>query len=422
MNAVDSPYPMKTHQPWWRAAAERFAAIEPHQVRGPFTRWPRTADVTLVVVVFVVSVITVTASALDDGESFTIADMRDLGVGPLTLLAVAAGALVWRRRHAVGVVAVTVAVTVAWSVAGYGDGHDVAVLVASYGVGRYVVRHDRSMAIIAAVSLVSFLGTVIDAHQRVHVAPALLLAWIPWYVGRRVRNRRDYLALLQDRAVRVEAERLRDAREAVAAERARIARELHDVVAHQVSMMTVQAGAAKTIARDDLEVAIDAMADVERAGRQTLGELRHLLGVLRPEAAAGDDLGPQPGLDDIGALVAELGATGADVTFSISERPEHLSAAVELSAYRIVQESLTNVLKHAGPRPAVDVVVTVGCGELIVEVTNTTDGVPPALPGSGFGLAGMRERVALLGGTLRAGPSKPHEFCVRAELPIGDQL
>ncbi len=237
-------------------------------------------------------------------------------------------------------------------------------------------------------------------------------------MGRRIRNRGDYLTLLRERAERLEADQQARARQAVADERSRIARELHDVVAHQVSMMTVQAGAAKTIARDDLDAAVDAMGDVERAGRQALGELRHLLGVLRPDTADADDLGPQPGLADITTLTEQLTHTGAEVTLTIADLPDDLPAAVDLSAYRIVQESFTNIIKHAGPDPTVDITVGLDDQGLAIDITNTTNATSPGLPASGYGIVGMRERAHLLGGTLTARPLPPDHYRVQARLPL----
>ncbi len=244
-------------------------------------------------------------------------------------------------------------------------------------------------------------------QQAVDVAGSLLFAWLPWYIGHRVRNRRDYLALLQDRAAQLEREQREGARKAVADERSRIARELHDVVAHRVSMMTVQAGAAKTIARTDIDNAVEAMGDVERAGRQALGELRQLVGVLRPDNADPDVLGPQPGIADIAALVDQITQTGINVSLTIPDLQIEPPAVVDLATYRIVQESLTNVIKHAGPNPTVDVRVTFDDQQLSIEITNTTTNAQRAqrLPQSGFGIIGMRERAELLGGTLDAGPT-----------------
>lgn len=397
-----------------------FAPGEPQPPRGPFARWPRVADALLVVAVFVGSVIAVAASALPEGEQFRLGSIGDLPAGSFVLLGLAAAALTWRRAHPIVVTGFVLGGMVVWAVVGYGDGHDLALVVALYSVGRYVVDQRWSVAAVAAGGLVSLAVSLIDADQRIDIVPVVLLTLLPWYVGRRVRNRGDYLALLRERAERLEAEQHAEARQAVAAERARIARELHDVVAHRVSMMTVQAGAAKTIAGDDLDAAVEAMGDVERAGRQALGELRHLLGVLRPEVADSDDLGPQPGLAGIGALADELARTGArvHVDVDVESIPGDLPVAVDLSAYRIVQESLTNIVKHAGPEPAVDVTIGVDGNVLAIDIANTVDAESPGLPVSGYGVVGMRERAHLLDGTLVANRQADGRFRVVARLPL----
>lgn len=186
-------------------------------------------------------------------------------------------------------------------------------------------------------------------------------------------------------------------------------------------MMTIQAGAARTIARDDPDAAVNAMGDIETAGRQALGELRHLLGVLRRDADDPDELGPQPGLTDIPALIEQLEHTGADVTFAGASLPASLPASVGLSAYRIVQESFTNIIKHAGDNPTVE--LTLGLDDLgltlaITNTASTASSSPALLPGAGYGIAGMRERAILLGGTLAAAPLEPDRFRVCAHLPF----
>ncbi|MCP5031490.1 MAG: sensor histidine kinase [Actinomycetia bacterium] len=410
---VTSPAPPR-RQPWrsW------FDPVEPHPYHGPFTRWPRSTDGALAVVVFMSSLIAVAASALDDAEEFTIARIGDRPTPGFILLGLAAAALLWRRRRPIAVTTFVLVIMIGWAIAGYGDGQELALIVATYSVGRYTTNHHHSLATLAAVIVISIIGTIIDTNQRIDIAPAVILAGLTWYLGRRIRNRGDYLALLQDRAEGLQAEQHARARQAVAEERARIARELHDVVAHRVSMMTVQAGAAKTIARADLDSAIDAMGDVERAGRQALGELRHLLGVLRPDTEDPNDLGPQPGLADITALTDQLTRSGADVTLMIDDLPDDLPAAVDLSAYRIVQESLTNIIKHAGPGPTVHLTIGLDDLGLVVDITNTTNTAPASLPPSGYGIAGMSERANLLGGTLTAKPQPPNQYRVQAHLPL----
>jgi len=203
----------------------------------------------------------------------------------------------------------------------------------------------------------------------------------------------------------------------VAEERSRIARELHDVVAHRVSLMTVQAGAAKTVANTDPAAALLAMQAVEQAGREALDELRHLLDVLRPDSG-NTALGPQPGIADLPRLAAQLDEAGISVKMDVSGIPDGLPARVDLFVYRIVQESLTNVLKHAGDAPLPSVLVTGRAGEIAIEVTDHGRGAT-ILPGSGHGVIGMRERALLLGGTLDAGPVPNGGWRVKAILPTG---
>jgi len=415
------------------ALLSRLDPGEPHPFRGPFTRWPRSADAVLAIIVFAVSVVTVAASDLDDGNSFTWALISDRPAGAFVLLALAAAALMWRRHYPVAATTFILAVMVGWAFAEYGDGQELALLVATYSVARYAASFRHSLAMLIAVVLVSVIGTLIDPDQRVDLAPAIVFSGLSWYLGRLVRSRGDYLALLRDRAERLEAEQHARARQAVAEERARIARELHDVVAHRVSMMTVQAGAAKTIAGDDLNTAVEAMGDVEQEGRQALGELRHLLGVLRPDPDDpdndADDLGPQPGLADVQALADHLATTGAYVNVDTADVPTGLPAAVELSAFRIIQESLTNIVKHAGPKPTVDIAVGSNGNALVIDITNTltsTVDTPattdsPQLPPSGYGIVGMRERASQLGGTLTAKRQPPNQYRVHARLPLAEE-
>ncbi len=402
---------------WRRVLLGWFEPGVPHASRGPFTRWPRTTDAALAVLVFAGSLASVSLSQLGDGEDFTLDAITGLGGAAIALLGVGAIALLWRRRQPIAVAAAVTATVVVWAVAAYGDGNDLALIAAMYAVGRYALEPRHSAAALVAAIALSELGTVIDANQRIDIAPAIVLPVIAWYVGRRVRNRGDYLVLLRERSERIEADQQARARQAVADERSRIARELHDVVAHQVSMMTVQAGAAKTIARTDLDAAIDSMSDVEHAGREALGELRHLLGVLRADTADPDHLEPQPGLADLPSLVDHLTQTGAAVTLTLDQRND-IPASVELSAYRIIQEAITNIIKHAGPGPTVTISVGADRHTLGVEITNTTDGSAPRLPRSGYGIAGMEERANLLGGTLDAGPVPPDRFRIVAHLPL----
>jgi signal transduction histidine kinase len=250
-----------------------------------------------------------------------------------------------------------------------------------------------------------------DANARAVILAALqLLAF--WLAGVFVHARRQAVSM----AAHTAALR-RQAEQAAAAERARIARELHDIVAHHLSVIVLQAGGARAAGRP----AGATLEKIENSARQALAETRRLLGVLRdPDEDTG--LAPQPGIGDLDTLAASVQAAGLPVNLVISGDRAALPAAVEVSVYRIVQEALTNALKHAGPARAD---VTIGCAQDTITIEVTDDGIgepaPPA-PAGGHGLAGMRERAAVFGGDLAAGPRPGGGFAVRARLPLGSGL
>jgi signal transduction histidine kinase len=224
-------------------------------------------------------------------------------------------------------------------------------------------------------------------------------------------------AVRQGRRAEHLARRSLEAEQAVAGERARIARELHDVIAHSVSVMTVQSAAARRVVDSDRESAVHAMEVVERTGREALGELRRLLGLVRPRDSHDDQLLPQPGVEDLETLVSQMRGAGVEIDLRLEGEPTALAAGVDLSAYRIVQEGLTNVLKHGG-RTEVELLVRYSAG--FVELVISNELPADALPypnGGGHGLVGMRERVSMLGGELEAGPVEGGRYRVRARLP-----
>ncbi|TML36865.1 MAG: sensor histidine kinase [Actinobacteria bacterium] len=207
------------------------------------------------------------------------------------------------------------------------------------------------------------------------------------------------------------------AHEAVAEERARIARELHDLVAHNVSVMVVQAGAERHALGDEQASTRDALTSIEQAGRQALAEARRLLGMLRRKGAS-EDLEPQPSIDQIDLLVEQVARAGLQVKLEVEGEPGPLPAGVDLCAYRVVQEGLTNALKHAGPAQT-EVVLRYAPRSFEVEIRDDGRGSSDLSgEGAGHGLIGMRERVTLYGGELKAGPREGGGFEIHAHLPL----
>lgn len=377
-------------------------------VRGPFARWPRVADAVLAIVVFLAAVFVATE---EPNQDFDIRTFDDLSTIAVLIAAVASGALYWRRSRPLVVLGVTLAGSAVSMAIGYPEG-GFAVIFAVYSAGRYADNDRWNYIGLGAAAALVGLGEFLDDVVLGELAFGLFVMFLVWYIGRRIRFRGE-------RAEQLEREQAAEARRAVAEERTRIARELHDVVAHRVSLMTVQAGAAKTVAADDPEGALQAMEAVEQAGRQALDELRHLLGVLRPDAEV-EVLGPQPGLADVPRLVEQLGEAGLEVSLTIDGAQTDLPARVDLFAYRIVQEALTNVLKHAGSHARTEVRVSTDNHGVEIEVLDNGHGAT-ILPGSGHGIVGMRERALLLGGSLDTGPRPGGGFQVVAYLPTGEE-
>ncbi|OIV37328.1 two-component sensor histidine kinase [Mangrovactinospora gilvigrisea] len=245
---------------------------------------------------------------------------------------------------------------------------------------------------------------------------------VAWALGDLTRTRRAYYASLEDRARRLERERDAQTKVAAAAERARIARELHDVVAHNVSVMVVQADGAKFVLDQAPEQAKEALDTIAGTGRQALTEMRRLLGVLRSEEAI--EFVPQPGVEQIGDLLEQVRGAGLPVEFSVDGEVRPLSRGIELTVFRIVQEALTNTRKHGGPNAAAAVHLYYGDSELDLTVEDDGRGAAAALhdrggaDGLGHGLIGMRERVGMVGGTFSAGPRPGGGFRTRAVLPL----
>ena len=332
--------------------------------------------------------------------------------------------LVWRRSHPIAVaVVVAVAALATGAVVAPVQGpfeSFVAFEIALYSVGV----HAQARRGLARARRHRRRGCPHLARSRDRVDGANYGDWFPmlvwavgaWAVGRVIRSRNRRTDQLERLTVELEAERDARAREAVTVERARIARELHDVVAHNISVMGVQAAAASRIMKGDEPEVRTALAAIETTGRETVDEMRRMLGILRRS----DDelaLAPQPSLRDLDALVEQVRAAGLDVDARVEGEPRALPAGLDLSAYRIVQEALTNALKHAAPAH-VEVVVRYPEDAVVIEVVDDGAGSAGAR-GTGNGLVGMRERVALFGGELRAGKRVEGGWALHATLPVG---
>jgi signal transduction histidine kinase len=328
--------------------------------------------------------------------------------------------LAWRVRYPIAtVVAITAAGGLLVAVAApHQAPFEVFIgsVLASYSIGAHTSGRRRWLG----VGLMFGVGLpfmVAAAGNGMATGNALApIAWLTgaWAVGAIIRGRRLRTAELELLTAELAQQRDLQAQAAVAVERGRIARELHDVVAHNVSMMVVQAGAADRVLEGDQPDVRRALAAIAGTGRETVDEMRLLLGVVRSDE--GDGLSPQPGLADLDQLVSNVRSAGLHVDLRVEGERSPLSPGVDLSAYRIVQEALTNVLKHT---ETARVEVTVRYANDAVQVEVCDDGRPrEPTAGGGNGLIGMRERVAMLGGEFRAGARRDGGFAVFARLPI----
>jgi signal transduction histidine kinase len=329
---------------------------------------------------------------------------------------VLAVSLAWRRRAPLVVLAAGIATSVVANFAAVLDAATtpaVALVVAVYSVGAHTSGLRAAVGGLGAAALIA-----VNVAEQFSLGDLLFIATFlggAWLAGRAMRYRREREHVLELLTVDLEREREEKARAAVAEERVRIARELHDVVAHAISVIVLQArGGRRSLATDPGETR-EALDMIEATGSEALAEMRRLLGMLRrdDEEIA---LAPQPSLRYLDALAAQVREAGLPVDLSVEGEPTQLPPGVDLSAYRIVQEALTNALKHAGPATA-RVVVRYRENDLELEIADTGAGAS-ASDGEGHGLAGMRERVSLYGGKIETGPRDGGGFAVRARLPL----
>jgi signal transduction histidine kinase len=390
-----------------RGYAERVSLALPRWLGKPSHR---LVDATLTVVVGVPVVATTVADAAAD-------DRPLLGL----LFGVAAVApLLVRRRWPFAALAAVLAVAVSSPANG---AFQLPLLVALYTIGSTRSWEATIAAVAAVAGTVSIYrlagGPDLNTEEVLGlILSASFAAGLGLYIG----DRRTSMEAMRERAERLDRERELLAERAVAEERVRIAQELHDVVAHNVSLIVVQAQALAATLRD--ERVTEATDGIAALGRQAMNEMHRTLKLLRANEDEAAQRGPQPGLGDLDELLERARAAGLRVQLAIQGEPRPLSQSVDLSAYRIVQEALTNVVKHAG---RADTTVTLGyrADGLELTITDEGDGAlsanTPAGGAGGHGLIGMRERAALFGGALTAGPRGAHGFEVRGLLPYDDQ-
>jgi signal transduction histidine kinase len=325
--------------------------------------------------------------------------------------------LLWRSRWPLPVFAVLALIAFIQWLVGIRVLGDVALLIALYTVASH---EERRHAIAAAVVLqfgvfLALIHWFHGEHIRTFVGLTGLVV-AAGGLGMNARHRRGLLESLQERAARLEIERDQQGRLAAAAERARIARELHDVVAHNLTVMIALADGAGYALRDDPDAAAAALQNASGMGRRALAEMRRLLGVLREQDSAADAR-PQPGVPEIDALVEQVRAAGLPVSYRVSPGARALPEGIQLTAYRIVQEALTNTLKHAGLSATAEVELVASETDVRISVADTGAAGTGPNGNGGSGLRGMRERAAVYDGVVEAGPRPQGGWLVKAQLP-----
>jgi signal transduction histidine kinase len=345
--------------------------------------------------------------------------LRGGGSGSTAVLAVFAAALtlplIWRRRYPVCVFAVVCAVALAQWIYAQRVLSSFAILVVLYSVARHAPRRVALAAVVTAEAVGALAGTANGQNWFQFLAVFTVMIAAPYFLGSYLRTRQAYLSALEERARRLEHERDQQAQIAAAAERASIAREMHDIVAHSLAVIITMAEAAAAKRRSDPERAGAAMEQVAETGRQALDQTRRVLGVLRLCSRAAPS--PLPGLDQLDALLGQVRAIGLTAELSVTGRRFPVRDDAQLAVYRIIQEALTNTIRHA--HGATGVQVRLQYAEPVIEIDITDDGQPRGRGNHGpvgHGLAGMRERAALYGGALIAGPRSGGGWRVSAGL------
>ena len=388
-------------------------------------RWAPDARVLVdVVVAAIIAVFTVVDVASTSAEA--LPGNRPADGLAYALVVAGSVSLAWRRRAPIAMLAIVTTVVATFWLRGHGASLTVLGLPALYAVAAHAERRRQAwwaLGLACASLLLAASVSMLDRPDGFAYFSALsMIAFLAAAIaaGVVIRNRERIFVDTERRAAVAEADRVAEAERAVVRERSRIAREMHDVVAHGMSVIAVQAAAGQEIVHADPDRAAKVFASIETVGRESLTELRRMLGVLRDAADGDASLSPQPGITDIAAAISESSATGVPTALAIDGRQRAVAAGIELAAFRIVQEALTNVRKHGGGSASAAVRISYGPDALVVEVTDDGHGAATALArtGAGHGLIGMRERVEIYGGELTAGPRRGGGYTVRATLPI----
>lgn len=381
---------------------------------------PLATDVALAVLVG-------TATTVGYFSADVIGSERDHDLVGLAIIIVQTAAFAARRVAPLRSFVVVIVATLAFWTSDYATDFDVFSLLATYAVVAHGGADRRRVWTVAGsgvtvLTVVALLGVLVPSEDlpAVAVFGIAMIHLTAAVIGEVVQSRRFRLAELEDRALRAETEHELLARQAVLDERSRIARDLHDVVAHGMSVMIVQAGAAERVVTTYPDQAAESLRTIQRTGREALAEMRRMLGVLRDEHEREAALTPQPGLDDLGQIVQRCDDVGVATRLEVrGERPTR-AVGPEMAGYRVVQEALTNVIKHAGRPVQVLVKITWSADHMRLEIDDDGDGATLAqvARSTGHGLVGMRERVELYGGTLHAGSRPGGGFRVSAVIPF----
>jgi signal transduction histidine kinase len=387
---------------------------------GRFRRWvPPWTDAALALVLLFsaggMAVIFVKAS---DGQVTTTSPGVWMIVAIIVLPVLQTLPLAFRRVYPVPILVIVTAASVALAFFGRSPLEPIVLFIGLYSVAAHTDRRIAIRAGLATLAIMALPLTLVGHVGPLEIITEIVFLALGWVIG-------AYLGELRGRAERIRREQENEKRRAVAEEQARISRELHDVMAHSLSVMVVQAAAAEDVFETSPQRAREALRSIESTGRLALGEVRRVLDVVKPVRGDAPELEPRPGLSRLGHLLDEFRAAGLAVTLTVEGTRSEVPEGIDLSAYRIVQEALTNCLKHASGVTRATVLVRHDPVSITVEVCD--DGVGASPPsgrsedGIGRGLIGMRERVALYGGDLVAGPRPGGGFEVRARFPLGSE-